>query len=262
MTARLETFSARELVSQIVSSDEYLKQPRDSSTVRALASAALEQTPYEPEGTESVHYSNDDLKRILFGLLPDAYESQSALDDRREMMHPAERGKHLRQVVEYNHFLRELVDNNPRATMHDIMQFIDESSIILFDNPDQIKGAREQTRAKLDGMRHEVFAEAMLWQVPGVVDVRQATPEEDMRGIDLVIEHADGQIEYLDIKSTERAAIAKNNRHRDTSALWTGMNWEDFGSSLRIPQEQLTRYLPRFMTQYNKLHKRSVSLSS
>lgn len=246
MTMNKEPFSASKTIKEVVHSDEYLQAPRGLALPKAIASVALGLVGYDSQQPEEVHRDNEALQKVVIGLLPSAYESQNELTQNRQQMHPTEVGHHLNQVIRYNQALRELIDNNPSVLMRDMMKFVNESASIMYSDPSDVRGIVEQTRARLDGMRHEVAAEAMFWQIPNVVDVRPATPAEDKRGIDVVVEYEDGSTEGFDIKSTSRAANEVNEKSHKPRALWTGLEWEDFGGQLRIPQQELEEHLPRF----------------
>lgn len=253
MQKQHESYSAATAIKDIISSDEYLKMPRGAATYRAIADTALSLTGYTREQSDDVYRDEKALKQIVIGLMPSVYESQTELNLNRETMHPSEVGQHLDNVVEYNHALRELVDYNPRADFREIMTFVADTANVLYADPRDVEGIVGQTRARIDGMRHEVAAESMFWHFPGVVDVRSATREEDKRGIDVVVEYEDGETEGFDIKASEQSASEANQKSYYPKAVWSGLGWEDFHRKLRIDERDIGQYVPAFERQLSTL---------
>lgn len=253
MPTKQENYTAIQAIKDIVTSDKYLERPRGESTGRAIAATALALADYDPSQNDEVYRDEVALKQIVIGLMSDAYQSQVELNQHRSSMHPSEVGKHLDNVIDYNHALRELVDHNPKTDFRSIMAFVAEAANTLYSDPRDVEDISEQVRMRLDGMRNEVAVESMLWRIPGVVDVRSATRAEDKRGIDVVAVFEDGQTLKLDVKASERSADEANQKTHRPRAVWSGLNWEDFDGKLRIDEREISQHVPKFEEQLAKL---------
>lgn len=160
--------------------------------------------------------------------------------------HARERRDDTKVATEYNAALRSMIDENPHLLMREVVDFCTNSYMLMNGRPDELAFFKEQTRAHLDGMRHEIAAENAFWQIAEVDDVRQATPEEDARGVDLVVEYH-GQEYGFDIKATQYSADEANqNPRRISPAMQSGFTWDDFNGGFRASNEATERVAPYY----------------
>ncbi len=98
---------------------------------------------------------------------------------------------------------------------------------------EEIENAYKFLDHVINGMRHEIAAEIALRKIKGVRAVHTTSIDDDLAGIDLIVEYK-GNIIGLDIKSTPDSARNANNSDRDEGchAIWSGFDHRrgDFGS--------------------------------
>lgn len=222
------------LLRTIGQSDEMLRQQQTDRS-RALSRTAL-------------YLANDEekfsrLQRHQFNVIAALPAYVKAVEYLKEdsYFNPSHKLEDKRAAVEYNHALREMIDDNQHLTMTEVTDFIQKTTLQLSDSPSKVASVTESTRNILSGMRHEIAAENTFWQVQDVDDVRQATDEEDLHGIDLVVTYHGNEYGF-DIKASLKAADQANeNEHRLAPAMASGFEWEDFGPHMRPTNEATER---------------------
>ena len=103
--------------------------------------------------------------------------------------------------------------------------------------------AENAAQITLVGMRQEIAAESVLSSMQEVHGVRGANDEEELNGIDIVVNYNGVEV-GIDIKSSQAAADKANKvarEHRDTEymAVWSGFTGRDFGDKLILENWQL-----------------------
>ena len=108
-------------------------------------------------------------------------------------------------------------------------------------------------------MRHEIAAEIALRKTKGVRAVYTTGIDDDLAGIDLIVEYKDNyggeHIIGLDIKSTPDSARNANNSDRDKGrhAMWSGFDHRrgDFGfyEDNLMPSNKAVKGYVHFMRQ-------------
>ena len=119
-------------------------------------------------------------------------------------------------------------------------------------------------------MRHEIAAEIALRKTKGVRAVYTTGIDDDLAGIDLIVEYKDNyggeHIIGLDIKSTPDSAQNANNSDRDEEyhAIWSGFDHRrgDFGSyedNLMPSNKAVKRVRSFYETELEKIVRKEVS---
>ena len=250
--------TAKEIISDTVRSDEFLRARntnKDLGGVALLSVAAKEVA--DRQTTENNGYDTPEImQRRLISMLPSWLKSQKELDLHRDEMTRAEKRTVLEPVVEFNHILRTMIDNEVYTSMPEITQFTQEALLEMRASPHVLQYAKQQLRGVVDGMRHEIASESVLSDLPDVYDVRQGEGiDDEMRGRDIYVEYKGEEI-ALDIKSRpERAAEANARSSRsDYVAIWSGFEWEDFGNSLVPSKEQIAAKRAYWTAELARLH--------
>jgi len=200
----------------------------------------------------------------LIATLPAFIEARHALDEmeeqERETGRKVDRRKripYIKDSIPYNHALRDLIDEFPDLTPENIVRF-SEIAMLDIGNADEARYSREHTRRHLHGMQHEIGLEQIAWQIDEVEDVRHATEEEELNGIDLVITYNGIELP-VDAKASEvgeKKALFEREKylasHNLTESkygrgypIWTHIEHEDFGGGFRISDERAATLAPR-----------------
>lgn len=179
----------------------------------------------------------------LAGALPAWVRAQKELDGRREEMTRNERREALKPAVRVNHILRTIIDNEYFSTIEQAKGFIRTALFHFKFKPELINYASNMAGQMLNGMRHEIAAESVLNSLHDVVyDARPATDEEDRKGIDVVVELADGSSVEFDIKASRRGeqeAHLRRSPGNTTLPIWSGFSNREFGDYLLLSNEEL-----------------------
>lgn len=200
--------------------------------------------------------------RILASL-PPFIDAQRALDrledEERHTGHRLPKNirlPHLKAVIPYNHALRDLIDSFPGVDAASISRFSGAAMLDLGGASDA-QFAEAQTRELLHGMRHEIGLEQILWQIDEVGDITPATEEQELIGIDLVVEYKgitislDAKASRLGAQKAVQAHEAYLRNHHMTEAddrggypVYTGLTDEDFHGGFRIDQTKAEACAP------------------
>ena len=181
----------------------------------------------------------------LLGSLPNFIETQHHLDTLRAQRQT--RSNEFREakvrVIQFNHHLREVVDTNPNESVSAIARFATEATLALV-SPREAAYVNQQVTSALEGMRHEIALEGVLYHIKGVEEVRNATTEEELKGVDIVVNYK-GMSMDLDVKASQKSAQEKavNQLSHGNPAIpiWSGFNRSDFGDKLRITDQEMNQ---------------------
>lgn len=255
---KYEPQSAREIVSSTIRSDEFLVSKDTNKTLGGVALLAESSTQVaERQVKENKGYETPEtLQRKLVGVLPEWLEQQRALDLHRDAMTRDEKRTALTSVVEFNHILRQMIDNEVYTTMPEVTTFIKEVLLMMRASPQVVQYAEQGARAVLDGMRHEIASESVISSLPDVYDARQGEGiDDEMRGIDIHAVYKGEEI-ALDIKSKQKSADDANAKayRPDYVAVWSGFDWEDFGNRLVPPKEKIAKKREYWQNTLEQLH--------
>lgn len=195
----------------------------------------------ETEKKKNGYLNIEELQVRVMGLMPAFLAGQNLLDNNREKYTRQQKKNILKdKIIPFNHALREMVDNGSDLTINEILRFSAETAVISYRSSpnesvalaDYVSYAQECTRDALEGMRHEIAATEALWSNPEVANIRNADADQELDGIDLIVELKDGQVFELDVKASAQSASNKNqNRyHGEPYAVWSGFKASDFGA--------------------------------
>jgi len=138
----------------------------------------------------------------------------------------------------FNKVVRDIISKRQYAHKSELISDVQGAMDCLGYGDEEIENAYKFLAHVINGMRHEIAAEIALRKTRGVRAVYMASVDDDLSGIDLIVEYRDKYgNEYiigLDIKSTPDSARNANNSDRDEGyyAIWSGFDHRlgDFGS--------------------------------
>ena len=146
--------------------------------------------------------------------------------------------KEKETVVAFNKVVRDIISEGQYTHKSDLISDIQNAMDCLGYSDEEIENAYKFLDHVINGMRHEIAAEIALRKTKGVRAVYTTGIDDDLAGIDLIVEYKDNygreHIIGLDIKSTPDSARNANNSDRDEGyhASWSGFDHRrgDFGS--------------------------------
>ena len=151
-----------------------------------------------------------------------------------------ERNNKIREketVVAFNQVVRDILSEGQYTRKSDLISDVQNAMDCLGYSDEEIENAYKFLDHVINGMRHEIAAEIALRKTKGVRAVYTTDIDDDLAGIDLIVEYKDNygreHIIGLDIKSTPDSARNANNSDRDEGyhASWSGFDHRrgDFG---------------------------------
>ena len=148
-----------------------------------------------------------------------------------------ERNNKIREketVVAFNKVVRDIISEGQYTRKSELISDVQGAMECLGYSDEEIENAYKFLDHVINGMRHEIAAEIALRKTKGVRAVYTTGIDDDLVGIDLIVEYK-GNVIGLDIKSTPDSARNANNSDRDEGchAIWSGFDHRlgDFGSS-------------------------------
>ena len=142
--------------------------------------------------------------------------------------------KEKETVVAFNKVVRDIISEGQYTRKSDLISDVQNAMDCLGYSDEEIENAYKFLDHVINGMRHEIAAEIALRKTKGVRAVYTTGIDDDLVGIDLIVEYK-GNVIGLDIKSTPDSARNANNSDRDEGchAIWSGFDHRlgDFGSS-------------------------------
>ena len=146
-----------------------------------------------------------------------------------------ERNNKIREketVVAFNKVVRDIISKGQYTRKSELISDIQGAMECLGYSDEEIENAYKFLTHVINGMRHEIAAEMALRKTKGVRAVHTTSIDDDLAGIDLIVEYK-GHVIGLDIKSTLGSARNANNSDRDEGhhATWSGFDHRrgDFG---------------------------------
>lgn len=151
-----------------------------------------------------------------------------------------ERNNKIREketVVAFNKVVRDIISEGQYTRKSELISDVQGAMECLGYSDEEIENAYKFLDHVINGMRHEIAAEIALRKTKGVRAVHTTGIDDDLAGIDLIVEYKDNygreHIIGLDIKSTPDSARNANNSDRDEGyhASWSGFDHRrgDFG---------------------------------
>ena len=133
----------------------------------------------------------------------------------------------------FNKVVRDIISKRQYAHKSELISDVQGAMDCLGYGDEEIESAYKFLDHVINGMRHEIAAEIALRKTKGVRAVHTTSIDDDLAGIDLIVEYKGNTI-GLDIKSTPDSARNANNSDRDEGchATWSGFDHRrgDFGS--------------------------------
>ena len=146
-----------------------------------------------------------------------------------------ERNNKIREketVVAFNKVVRDIISEGQYTRKSELISDVQGAMECLGYSDEEIENAYKFLDHVINGMRHEIAAEIALRKTKGVRAVHTTSIDDDLAGIDLIVEY-NGNTIGLDIKSTPDSARNANNSDRDEGyhASWSGFDHRrgDFG---------------------------------
>jgi len=235
------------LVEQIGSSDTYTLARNDSANEglseldirrRSIRLAAINLQETRPSGRRSLedHKLNITAQLTTFGQSLQELNKLEKQGAQRQERLPA-----LRRVAEFNHAIKEMVDDNQSLRFAEVLSFITNMNQQINGSEHAGEGFEQEIRGRLVGMRHEIAYEQIIGRMPGV-ECRQPTVDEDLNGADIFVSFNDSPMVPIDVKAsfeTAQSAQAEASRRGfDASHIvWSHVNDEEFDGGFRISEE-------------------------
>lgn len=155
--------------------------------------------------------------------------------------HEYKTARHLKDtyLIPFNHDLKAFINDRPNDNISEVTSAlagahalifsrhtpIQSSELIYADQPRPVDVAKN-IEDVLNGLRHEVAAEAMLIAA-GVEYKDEVTVKEDASGNDMFVK-IDGNWEGIDIKASRMKVLREREKRPLSRAVWTGLEWSDF----------------------------------
>lgn len=150
---------------------------------------------------------------------------------------------HLKKIIEFNHGVKDLIDNTPSLDFDDAINFITQiysaSHASDWNTREQRAAATDwfhnEARYRIDGMRDEIGAEQIIGSMADIEILYNdnATIDEliqdDLDGVDIRL-RVDDTILGLDIKGSKAGVEKKKLKNSTTGhlAIWSQLNSRDF----------------------------------
>ena len=197
------------------------------------------------ERVERTHrYESDQTRQLaLMAATPNWLLAKRQLDQHGDTMKRPEKKKLLGPVITFNHALRKIIDAEQCSRMQQLTDFVGRVALTMGKSGEIAQYAENAAQITLVGMRQEIAAESVLSSMQEVHGIRGANDEEELNGIDIVVNYRGIEV-GIDIKSSQTAADKANKvarEHGDTGymAVWSGFTGRDFGNNLILENWQL-----------------------
>ena len=176
----------------------------------------------------------------LIRVMPYWIRAKEKLESYREgeFYIPENKKKNKETAVTFNKVVRDIISERQYTCKSELISDVQDAMDCLGYGDKEIENAYKFLAYVINGMRHEIAAEIALRKTKGVRAVYTTGIDDDLAGIDLIVEYKDNyggeHIIGLDIKSTPDSAQNANNSDRDKGyhAIWSGFDHRrgDFGS--------------------------------
>lgn len=253
------------LIRGLEKTPQYLEDLKPRGRKAALGRAAsffADKMEQKPQRTPEERLNGFSVR--LLATLPDFITASRQLDilETRQNMtgnriDRSQKIPHLEKVIPFNHTVRELIDEFPNLTVENVVGFCSVSGLEL-GGPKDAEYLEQQAGQVVTGMQQEIGLEQILWNIPDVEDVTQATLEQELAGMDLVVTYHGMQI-GLDAKNSERGADIAHEKRDDFMRnrqlnevdmadagypIWSGIVSREFHGGFRVNQNCVNRCTP------------------
>lgn len=144
-------------------------------------------------------------------------------------------------IIPFNHRLKEFINTHPENNIERVASNLSAAYMLIFSrynclrvdeplgaqdtpSPHEIRGS---IRRVLNGMRHELAAEALL-DAGNLEYNYETTVNDDARGIDVKVELPGYGWVAIDVKASDDAVRRAQEKHPLTRAVATGLDDDDF----------------------------------
>lgn len=175
----------------------------------------------------------------LIRVMPYWIRAEEKLESYREgaFYIPENKKKNKETAVTFNKVVRDIIIERQYTRKSELISDVQNAMDCLGYSDKEIENAYKFLAHVINGMRHEIAAEIALKKTKGVRAVHVTSVDDDLSGIDLIVEYKDNyggeHIIGLDVKSTPDSAQNANNSDRDEGyhAAWSGFDHRrgDFG---------------------------------
>lgn len=133
----------------------------------------------------------------------------------------------VNEIIPFNKAIKELINRYPALNALALAENLINATTEIFSSrkADDRDTAYEFT-ATVNGMRHEAAAENLLYAANIDYDYRVSV-EEDSQGNDLFVYVNDAWV-GIDIKASYNAEARAYQRHKNSHAVWTTLDEDDF----------------------------------
>jgi hypothetical protein len=256
--------SPSDLAETIGTSNEYREERNHNpdNRVAAVAGAAIRIA----RRLETRHgYLNEEATQLnVIGHIDSFARAQEALDNLRDQdASPEELLPYKREVITFNHALKEMIDNNPSLDFNDVLLLVNSmyagmhsetfAKMELREHQATLERLDASVRSTLNGMRHEIGYEQIIGalQQQGIdIDYAPTTDQAELKGIDMFIT-LDGVRFSIDIKASRRKTEEKRlTSRRPNRIVQSHISNVDFvssgaqGGGFRISHETAIRLAP------------------
>ena len=202
----------------------------------------------------------------LIRVMPYWIRAKEKLESYREgkFYIPENKKKNKETAVTFNKVVRDIISERQYTCKSELISDVQDAMDCLGYGDEEIENAYKFLIHVINGMRHEIAAEIALRKTKGVRAVYTTGIDDDLAGIDLIVEYKDNyggeHIIGLDIKSTPDSARNANNSDRDEGyrAMWSGFDHRrgDFGfyeDNLMPSNKAVKRVRSFYETEFEKI---------
>lgn len=178
-----------------------------------------------------------------------------------------ERNNKIREketVVAFNKVVRDIISEGRYNRKSELISDVQGAMECLGYSDEEIENAYKFLAHVINGMRHEIAAEIALKKTRGVRAVHVTGIDDDLAGIDLIVEYK-GHVIGLDIKSTPDSARNANNSDRDEGhhATWSGFDhrrgdFGPYGNNLMPSNKAVERVCSFYETELEEIVRKEV----
>ena len=215
-----------------------------AGVARAKAIAVMAALAVSERVKQTRKYESDQTRQLaLVAAIPGWLSAQRQLDKHGDTMTRREKKKALGPIIEFNHTLRKIIDAEQCSRMQQLTDFVSGVVLMMGEHEEVVRYAENAAQTTLVGMRQEIAAESVLSSMREVHGIRGANDEEELCGIDIVVNYKGVEV-GIDVKSSQAAANRANESarwHNDNEymAVWSGFTGRDFGNKLILENWQL-----------------------
>lgn len=257
-------------ISQIVATEQYratrkVERFSGENVPRAvsLGAQALAESFTSEHGYKSRQGTRFEVISRINNLVPSVEQLHYLRQNRADK---ATQRPYAEEVIEFNHSLRNMIDNEPKLTFNQVSNFL--VNMYTASNKGRFTDIREweQNRNKftqeiegaLRGMRAEIAAEQIIGTMDDVEYDTEVTVDEELNGIDGFVTMRG--VEFpVDIKSSQAAMEkARQRSHNPEKIIASCVQSSDFqNDTFRLPPETALKKQPHMRAQleavYNSL---------